>query len=159
SIEVAHGRVVGLTMVEGDRYQCGAVIVTTGTFLNGLIHIGPEKRPAGRYGEPPESDLASSIRSFGFAMGRFKTETPPRLHRRTIDFDACVRGESFAEESGDASPTPFSFLTTEPLCNRVRCWLVHTNERVHELVRTHIDQSPLFNGQIEGIGPRYCPSL
>src|SRR5262245_46666764 len=159
SIDVVHGRVVGVTMVEGDSHQCEALIVTTGTFLNGLIHIGPEKRPAGRYGEPPASNLASSIRSFGFEMGRLKTGTPPRLDRRTIDFDGCVRSESFMEESGDASPTPFSFLTTEPLRNHVRCWLLHTNERVHELVRSHIAQSPLHNGQIEGIGPRYCPSL
>ena len=159
SIDVLHGRVAGVTMVDGDRHRCEALIVTTGTFLNGLIHIGPEKRPAGRYGEPPASDLATSIRSFGFEMGRLKTGTPPRLDRRTIDFEGCVRTESFAEESGDASPTPFSFLTSEPLHNRVCCWLLHTNERVHELVRRHIEQSPLYNGQIRGVGPRYCPSL
>jgi tRNA uridine 5-carboxymethylaminomethyl modification enzyme len=159
SIDVDQGRVVGLSLVEGDRHRCEAVIVTTGTFLNGLIHIGHEKKPAGRYGEPPASDLSSSIRSFGFEMGRLKTGTPPRLDRRTIDFDGCVRAESFAEELGDASPTPFSFLTAKPLRNHVRCWLLYTNERVHELVRTQIEKSPLYNGQIEGIGPRYCPSL
>jgi tRNA uridine 5-carboxymethylaminomethyl modification enzyme len=97
--------------------------------------------------------------SFGFAGGRLKTGTPPRLHRGSIDFARAVAAQVFVEESGDASPVPFSFATTTPLRNQIRCWLLHTNDRVRDLVKRHIGQSPLFNGQIQGIGPRYCPSL
>jgi tRNA uridine 5-carboxymethylaminomethyl modification enzyme len=155
----AHGRVVGVAMEDGDQFQCDALVVTTGTFLNGLIHVGCEQRAAGRHGEPPSRDLADSIRSFGFEMGRLKTGTPPRLDRKSIDFNARVRDGLFIEEPGDSVPVPFSFDTTAPLRNQVRCWLIHTNERIRELVRSNIERSPLFNGQIQGIGPRYCPSL
>jgi tRNA uridine 5-carboxymethylaminomethyl modification enzyme len=158
-IEVTNGRVSGLAMEEGDGYACGALVVTTGTFLNGLIHIGPEQRPAGRHGEPPSCELAASLKACGFEGGRLKTGTPPRLHRDSIDFDEAVRRGVFVEECGDARPVPFSFSTAAPLGNRIRCWLLHTTDRVHELVRRSIDRSPLFNGQIHGIGPRYCPSL
>jgi tRNA uridine 5-carboxymethylaminomethyl modification enzyme len=158
-ILVEHGRVVGLAMEGGDRYECSALVITTGTFLNGLIHVGPEQRAAGRHGEPPSRDLAESIKSCGFQGGRLKTGTPPRLHRRSIDFERCVQTGVFGEESGDALPVPFSFATRHPLRNQITCWLLHTNERVRELVRSHIDRSPLYNGQIHGIGPRYCPSL
>lgn len=158
-IEVANGRVTGLAMEDGDRYQCGALIITTGTFLNGLIHVGPEQRPAGRHGEPPSCELAVSIKSFGFEGGRLKTGTPPRLHRASIDFDAAVDRGLFVEERGDAQPVPFSFSTATPPRNQIRCWLLYTNDRVRDLVRSSIDRSPLYNGQIHGIGPRYCPSL
>jgi tRNA uridine 5-carboxymethylaminomethyl modification enzyme len=158
-ILTAYGRVVGLAMEDGDEFDCDALVVTTGTFLNGLIHIGCDQQAAGRHGEPPSRDLAESIRSFGFEMGRLKTGTPPRLDRKSIDFAARVRDGAFIEEPGDAVPVPFSFDTTEPLRNQVRCWLIHTNERIREIVRGNIDRSPLFNGQIRGIGPRYCPSL
>jgi tRNA uridine 5-carboxymethylaminomethyl modification enzyme len=159
AIAIENGRVTGLTMLDGDRHSCAALVVTTGTFLNGLIHIGPEQRPAGRHGEPPSSDLASSIRSLGFTVGRLKTGTPPRLDRRSIEFDRSVEDGTFIEEAGDAAPTPFSFLTNSTLQNRIRCWLIHTNPAVHDLVRRSIQQSPLYNGQIAGVGPRYCPSL
>jgi tRNA uridine 5-carboxymethylaminomethyl modification enzyme len=158
-IEVTNGRVTGLAMEEGDGYACDALVVTTGTFLNGLIHIGPEQRPAGRHGEPPSCELATSLKSCGFEGGRLKTGTPPRLHRDSIDFGEAVRRGVFVEERGDPRPVPFSFSTAAPLGNRIRCWLLHTTDRVHELVRRNIDRSPLFNGQIRGIGPRYCPSL
>jgi tRNA uridine 5-carboxymethylaminomethyl modification enzyme len=153
------GGVIGIAMEDGDAFECGALVVTTGTFLNGLIHVGPEQRPAGRHGEPPSEELSESIRSFGVDMGRLKTGTPPRLDRKSIDFEARVDEGMFAEERGDQVPVPFSFDTTRPLCNQVRCWLIHTNDRIRDLVRRHIGQSPLFNGQIKGIGPRYCPSL
>jgi tRNA uridine 5-carboxymethylaminomethyl modification enzyme len=153
------GRVVGLATEEGDVLACKSLVITTGTFLNGLIHVGAEQRPAGRHGEPPSRALAESIRSQGFDMGRLKTGTPPRLDRRSIDFDACVAARLFVEERGDDVPVPFSFETAKALSNRVRCWLLHTNDRVGDLVREHIDESPLYNGQIRGIGPRYCPSL
>ena len=153
------GRIAGLSMEDGETHTAPAIVVTTGTFLNGLIHIGAEQRPSGRHGEPPSRDLAESIRSFGFEMGRLKTGTPPRLDRNSIDFDGGVARGDFVKESGDAVPVPFSFMTTSSLHNRVSCWLLHTNERVRDLVRGAIHQSPLFNGQIQGIGPRYCPSL
>ena len=157
--KVQHGRVVGLVMDDGTHYGCRSLVVTTGTFLNGLIHIGPEQRPAGRHNEPPSHELAESLRAFGFDIGRLKTGTPPRLHRGSIDFEGAVRDGHFVEESGDSVPQAFSFSTTGRLRNQIKCWLLHTNERVHDLVRGHIDQSPLYNGQIHGIGPRYCPSL
>ena len=159
SLDVQHGRIVGVIMDEGERYACGALVVTTGTFLNGLIHVGPEQRPAGRHGEPPSRELADSLKSFGFEGGRLKTGTPPRLHRDTIDFDSAVQAGIFVEEGGDEIPMPFSFLTQTPPRNQICCWLLHTTDRVHDLVRRHIDRSPLYNGQIQGIGPRYCPSL
>jgi tRNA uridine 5-carboxymethylaminomethyl modification enzyme len=153
------GRITGLAMEDGDAHTASAIVVTTGTFLNGLIHVGPEQRPAGRHGEPPSRELAESIRSFGFEMGRLKTGTPPRLDRNSIDFDRGVARGDFVVEDGDQAPVPFSFTTTRPLRNRASCWLLHTNDRVRDLVRGAIHQSPLFNGQIQGIGPRYCPSL
>jgi len=153
------GRVVGLAMEDGSVFRCRTLIVTTGTFLNGLIYVGCERRPAGRHGEPPSTALAESIRARGFEMGRLKTGTPPRLHRDSIDFDAGVAAGHFVEERGDAIPVPMSFETTRPLTNRASCWLLYTNERVSDLVRGNITKSPLYNGQITGIGPRYCPSL
>jgi tRNA uridine 5-carboxymethylaminomethyl modification enzyme len=152
-ILVEDGRVSGLVMEDGDSHRCDALIVTTGTFLNGLVHVGRDQKPAGRAGEPPSRDLAESLKSFGFSWGRLKTGTPPRLHKRSIDFTR------FAEERGDDSPVPFSFLTGTIARPQIACHLVHTTERVHALVREHIADSPLFNGQISGIGPRYCPSL
>jgi tRNA uridine 5-carboxymethylaminomethyl modification enzyme len=152
-------RVVGLAMEEGDEYACAALVITTGTFLNGLIHIGPEQRPAGRAGEPPSRELAASLKSFGFEYGRLKTGTPPRLDRASIDFETQVEKGRFAVAHGDAPPVPLSFMTDGINRPQTACHLLHTNERVRDLVRTNIDKSPLFNGQIRGIGPRYCPSL
>jgi tRNA uridine 5-carboxymethylaminomethyl modification enzyme len=158
-ILLSGNRVVGLAMEDGDVVRCGALVVTTGTFLNGLVHVGDEQRPAGRHGEPPSRELAESIRAQGFTMGRLKTGTPPRLHRSSIDFEGSVSAGHFVEEPGDDRPVPFSFQTTNGLHNRARCWLLYTNDRVNDLVRASIDKSPLYNGQIQGIGPRYCPSL
>jgi tRNA uridine 5-carboxymethylaminomethyl modification enzyme len=152
-IIVEHGRVSGLALEDGDVYACGALIVTTGTFLNGLVHVGTEQRASGRAGEPPSRDLAESLKSFGFSWGRLKTGTPPRLHRRSIDFSR------FQEERGDEPPVPFSFRTPAITRDQISCYLLHTTDRVHGLVREHIHESPLYNGQIAGIGPRYCPSL
>jgi len=158
-ILVDAGRVVGLAMEEGDAYGCRALVVTTGTFLNGLIHIGPEQHPAGRAGEPPSRELAESLRAIGFTRGRLKTGTPPRLDRESIDFERCVADGRFRVERGDAPPVPFSFLSAPIEREQIACHLLHTNDRVREIVRANIDRSPLFNGQIRGIGPRYCPSL
>jgi tRNA uridine 5-carboxymethylaminomethyl modification enzyme len=153
------GRIVGLELEDGDRLSCAALVITTGTFLNGLIHVGRDQRPAGRHGEPPSRALAESIRHLGFEMGRLKTGTPPRLHRRSIDFAGAVERGIFREERGDESPVAFSFQSQAPVVNRASCWLLHTTDRVHQLVRDHVGESPLYNGQIQGIGPRYCPSL
>jgi tRNA uridine 5-carboxymethylaminomethyl modification enzyme len=152
-ILVEKGKVAGLVMEDGDTYRCDALVVTTGTFLNGLVHVGRDQKPAGRAGEPPSRELAESLKAFGFSWGRLKTGTPPRLHRRSIDFSR------FPEERGDDPPVAFSFLSGAIARPQIACHLVHTTERVHALVREHIAESPLFNGQISGIGPRYCPSL
>ena len=137
----------------GERLQARAVVVTTGTFLNGLVHVGDKRTPAGRAGEPPSHHLAQSLKAFGLPWGRLKTGTPPRLDRRSIDFSR------FEEAPGDAAPVPFSCMTTGIERPQIVCHELHTTARVHDIVRATIDRSPLYNGQIEGIGPRYCPSL
>jgi len=156
---VEHGRLVGLAMEDGDPYGCGALVITTGTFLNGLIHIGPEQHAAGRADEPPSCALAESIKSCDFEWGRLKTGTPPRLDRGSIDFERQVAEGRFMREPGDTPPVPFSFLSAPIDRPQIDCYLLHTGDRVRDLVRANIDRSPLFNGQIRGIGPRYCPSL
>src|SRR5438093_5833217 len=133
--------------------------MTAVTFLNGLIHMGPDRHAAGRAGEPPWRELAESLKSLGFEWGRLKTGTPPRLDRESIEFDRHANDGTFAVERGDMPPVPFSFLSGAIDRPQIDCYLLHTNDRVRDLVRANIDRSPLFNGQIRGIGPRYCPSL
>ena len=147
------GRVTGLGFEDGGEVTCGALVVTTGTFLNGLVHIGDEQRPAGRANEPPTHELADSLRGFGFEMGRLKTGTPPRLDRRTIDFSR------FPVEPGDDPIVPFSFMSGRLERDQIVCHLLHTNDAAHAIIRANIARSPLYNGQISGIGPRYCPSV
>ena len=156
---VEHGRIAGLAFEDGDVFGCRALVVTTGTFLNGLVHIGPEQHPSGRASEPPSRELAESLKSFGFEWGRLKTGTPPRLDRASIDFDRHVAAGRFTVERGDTPVVPFSFLSGAIERPQIDCYLLHTNDTVRDLVRANIDRSPLFNGQIRGIGPRYCPSL
>jgi tRNA uridine 5-carboxymethylaminomethyl modification enzyme len=146
-------RVVGLELADGRSLRCSTLVVTTGTFLNGLVHIGPEQRHAGRAGEPPARELAESLKGFGFSWGRLKTGTPPRLHKDSIDYSGL------GVQTGDDPPVPFSFLTRQISQPQITCHLLHTTNRVHALVKANIHSSPLFNGQISGIGPRYCPSL
>jgi len=150
---VEGGQVSGLEFEDGGHLTCRALVVTTGTFLNGLVHVGDDQRPAGRAGEPPTHHLAESLRGFGFEMGRLKTGTPPRLDRRSIDFSR------FEEDHGDVPAVPFSFSTERIDRPQMSCHIVHTTEAVHGLVRRSIDRSPLYNGRITGVGPRYCPSL
>ena len=152
-ILLEHGRIAGLELEEGETLRCKTLVVTTGTFLNGLIHVGPEQRSAGRAGEPASHVLAESLKSLGLKWGRLKTGTPPRLHRDSIDFSR------FAAEPGDEPPVPFSFMTERIDREQICCHILYTNDRVRDLVRSNIGQSPLYNGQISGIGPRYCPSL
>ena len=151
--------VEGLELEDGRRFECRALVITTGTFLNGLVHVGQDQRPAGRADEPPSTDLAESIKAFGFRWGRLKTGTPPRLSRASVDFEDAVRRGVFHVEHGDADPSPFSFTATKTPTNSAVCYLLHTNEQVHARVRSKIGESPLYNGQIKGVGPRYCPSL
>jgi len=159
AIQVSGGLVIGLSTEQGDAYACRSLVVTTGTFLNGLVHVGREQRPAGRADEPPSRELAESLKAFGFECGRLKTGTPPRLDRASIDFDGQVAAGRFTVEHGDIPPVPFSFTSAPIERPQIACYLLHTNDRVRDLVRANIDRSPLFNGQIRGIGPRYCPSL
>jgi tRNA uridine 5-carboxymethylaminomethyl modification enzyme len=158
-ILTSSGRICGLQLEDGRSFRCRSLVITTGTFLNGLVHVGRKQRPAGRAGEPPSRDLAESIKELGFRWGRLKTGTPPRLARKSIDFGGGMKRGVFHVEHGDESPVPFSFMATDAPRNTADCYLLHTTDRVHELVREKIDQSPLYNGQICGIGPRYCPSL
>jgi len=153
------GRVTGLRLEDGRALSCGALVLTTGTFLNGLIHIGPETRPAGRLGEPGAYQLSASLATLGFRLGRLKTGTPPRLSARSIDFEAAVAAGDFKVEDGDDPIVPFSFLSGRVERNQIACYQLFTNERVHSLVRQNVARSPLYNGQIQGIGPRYCPSI
>jgi len=146
-------RVTGVELLDGRRVSAKAVILTTGTFLNGLIHIGEKRFTAGRNGEPASIALANCIRQIGFDWGRLKTGTPPRLDRRTIDFSV------FEQQLGDREPTPFSFRTVRPLENKVCCHITYTDKRIHEVIRSNMHRSPLYSGQIQGIGPRYCPSI
>jgi tRNA uridine 5-carboxymethylaminomethyl modification enzyme len=146
-------RAAGIELLDGRRVAAECVVLTTGTFLNGLIHIGEKRFTAGRNGEPASIALGNSIRGLGFDWGRLKTGTPPRLDRRTIDFS------QFEPQPGDPDPTPFSLRTTSPLENKVCCYITHTDEKIHGIIRSNMSRSPLYSGQIKGIGPRYCPSI
>ena len=159
SIAFDGGTAIGVDLLDGRRLRAHSVVITTGTFLNGLIHVGDHSEPAGRVNEPPSIHLGEQLRGLGLRWGRLKTGTPPRLSAASIDFDRGVADGAFHVEHGDASPTPLSFLTRQPLTNTVKCWRLYTTDAVHDAVRRHIHRSPLYNGTIQGIGPRYCPSL
>ena len=146
-------RVRSLALRDGRTLETGAVVVTTGTFLNGLAHIGESRSDCGRSGEAPANLLGHHLRSLGLAWTRLKTGTPPRLDGRTIDFSV------FDEQAGDPEPTPFSFLTTCIDRPQIHCHIAYTTEETHRVLRDSISRSPLYSGQIEGIGPRYCPSI
>jgi tRNA uridine 5-carboxymethylaminomethyl modification enzyme len=145
--------VTAVELSDGSVVNGQSVVLTTGTFLNGLIHVGKKTFQAGRAGEPAALRLAECIRSIGFRMGRLKTGTPPRLDGRTIDYS------KFEPQPGDARPVPFSFKTTAINRRQIECFIGYTNDAVHEVIRRSLDQSPLYSGDIVGIGPRYCPSI
>lgn len=153
SIIVEDGRVAGVVDQLGQVAEACAVVLATGTFLHGLIHIGNAHIPAGRAGEFPSNRLADQLRELGFVLGRMKTGTPARIHRRSIDFT------KFKEQPGDPRPRPFSFFTSTLPLDQVSCFIGRTSERTHRLVRRHIHLSPLYNGTITGVSARYCPSL
>ncbi len=146
-------RVLGLKLRDGRRLMAGATIITTGTFLNGLIHCGEERYPAGRSGEPASVLLGESLRALGLRTCRLKTGTPPRLDGRTIHW------EVFEEQPGDADPTPFSFRTKKIVQPQVSCHIAFTTPETLRLIRENVHRSAMYSGQIEGIGPRYCPSI
>ena len=148
-----NGRVLGLKLRDGRNLLAGATIITTGTFLNGLIHCGEERYPAGRSGEPASVLLGEALRALGLRTCRLKTGTPPRLDGRTIRWDA------FEEQPGDADPTPFSFRTTTLPQRQVSCHIAFTTPETLRLIRDNVHRSAMYSGRIEGIGPRYCPSI
>ena len=147
------GAVTGIVTGAGERINAKAVVLTSGTFLKGLIHIGLSHFPAGRAGEASAEHLSDCMRDLGFEVGRLKTGTPPRLDKNTIDFSVMN------PQPGDDPPPPFSYRTTRIETRQVVCHLTYTNQRTHDIIRENLDRSPLYSGVIESVGPRYCPSI
>ena len=150
---VEGAQVRGVALADGTRLFAGAVVLTSGTFLRGVIHIGSESRPGGRIGEAPSLRLAERIAGFGLPLGRLKTGTPPRLDGRTIDWSVLDRQE------GDAEPSLFSFLSASTVAPQVACGITFTNPQTHDIIRRNLARSAMYGGYIEGVGPRYCPSI
>ena len=152
-IRAADGSVEGVITADGQSWRAGAVIITTGTFLRGLIHRGDDQTPAGRVGEKPSVGLAAALEGLGLAMGRLKTGTPPRLDGRTIDW------AGLEVQPGDDPPTPFSFLTDRIRVPQVPCHITGTTDASHDIIRANLHRAPMYSGRIESAGPRYCPSI
>lgn len=150
---IENGSIRGVELQDSRRLRAGAVVMATGTFLNGLVHTGRRTYTAGRAGEPASIELAESLKRLGFPVGRLKTGTPPRLDGRTIDWD------EFVPQPADERPVPFSFSTERLEQPQVTCFIGYTNEQVHHSIRSNLHESPLYSGQIKGVGPRYCPSI
>ncbi|MGY4381144.1 glucose-inhibited division protein A [Bradyrhizobium sp. i1.3.6] len=150
---VAEGRVTGLRLADGRELRAGAVVVTTGTFLRGLIHLGEKNWPAGRVGEAPAMGLSASFERAGFTLGRLKTGTPPRLDGTTIDWSAVEM------QPGDEPPEPFSVMTERITTPQIQCGITRTTSATHEVIRANVHRSPMYSGQIKSSGPRYCPSI
>jgi tRNA uridine 5-carboxymethylaminomethyl modification enzyme len=153
NILLENARVEGIKTAKGEEIRCGALVLTTGTFLRGVIHIGTKTFPAGRMGESPAIRLGERLQELGLGLGRLKTGTPPRLDGGTIDWDMLER------QSGDAEPEPFSFLTGAILTPQVDCFITHTTPEGHAIIEKNLAQSPVYSGAIAGPGPRYCPSI
>ena len=143
----------GFETKSGKKILCGKLILTTGTFLNGLIHIGDERTPAGRFDEKPSTGLSEQLEKYDFKIGRLKTGTPPRLDARTIKYD------NLEEQFADEDPYFFSFLTKKNLNKQVSCRMTYTNEKVHKIIQKNLKRSAMYSGSIQGVGPRYCPSI
>jgi tRNA uridine 5-carboxymethylaminomethyl modification enzyme len=152
-ILLKNGRVEGITTASGEEIPCGALVLTTGTFLRGMIHIGAKTFPAGRMGENPAIRLGERLQELGLGLGRLKTGTPPRLDGRTIDWAILER------QSGDDEPEPFSFLTEAIRTPQVDCFITHTTPEGHAIIADNLGESPVYSGAISGLGPRYCPSI
>ncbi|MDC0397899.1 tRNA uridine-5-carboxymethylaminomethyl(34) synthesis enzyme MnmG [Candidatus Pelagibacter sp.] len=145
--------ITGFITKEGKKVLCSKLILTTGTFLNGLIHIGDERTPAGRYDEKPSTGLSEQLEKYNFKIGRLKTGTPPRLDSRTINY------ENLEEQFADDDPYFFSFLTKKNINKQVSCRMTYTNDRVHKIIEKNLSKSAMYSGSIQGVGPRYCPSI
>ena len=145
--------IIGLITQSGKEIKSSKIILTTGTFLNGLIHIGEEKTPAGRYNEKPSTGLSEQLKKYNFKIGRLKTGTPPRLDARTINF------HNLEEQHADENPSFFSFLTQKSFNKQISCRMTYTNEEVHKIISKNIKRSAMYSGSIQGVGPRYCPSI
>ena len=145
--------IIGFSTQSGKEIKASKIILTTGTFLNGLIHIGEERTPAGRYNEKPSTGLSEQLKKYNFQIGRLKTGTPPRLDARTINF------EKLEEQFADRDPSFFSFLTNKTLNKQISCSITYTNENVHKIISKNIKRSAMYSGSIQGVGPRYCPSI
>jgi tRNA uridine 5-carboxymethylaminomethyl modification enzyme len=143
----------GFITKEGKKVLCSKLILTTGTFLNGLIHIGDERTPAGRYDEKPSTGLSEQLEKYNFKIGRLKTGTPPRLDSRTINY------ENLEEQFADDDPYFFSFLTKKNINKQVSCHMTYTNDKVHKIIEKNLSKSAMYSGNIQGVGPRYCPSI
>ena len=152
-LRVEGGRVTGVSLADGVQLDCRAAILTSGTFLNGVIHIGDQKRAGGRIGDKPSVALAERLKSLDLPLGRLKTGTPPRLDGKTIDWSRLET------QPGDDDPVMFSFLNRKPSVRQIACGITHTNEKTHEIIRTNLDRSAMYGGHISGVGPRYCPSI
>ncbi|MBV8851235.1 MAG: tRNA uridine-5-carboxymethylaminomethyl(34) synthesis enzyme MnmG [Methylobacteriaceae bacterium] len=152
-LKLSGDRVAAVILANGDRLACHAVVLTTGTFLNGIIHIGAERIPAGRVGEPPSVGLAATLARANLRLGRLKTGTPPRLDGSTINWSVLH------PQPGDAEPEPFSALTARITQGQVDCHITRTTPETHEVIRRNLDAAPIFSGAIQGRGPRYCPSI
>lgn len=146
-------RVVGVRVAGDAVYRAGAVVLCAGTFMRGLLHVGNETAPGGRMGEAANGGISQALERLGLRVERFKTGTPARLNGRTIDY------EQMEHQPGDDVPEPFSFLNERIDCQQMPCWITYTSESTHELIRQNLDRSPMFSGQIQSIGPRYCPSI
>ena len=147
------GAVTGVVLSSGEKVACSALVLTTGTFLRGVIHLGESKTPAGRIGDAPSIGLALTLEKFGFALSRLKTGTPPRLDGKTIAWGLLL------EQKGDCPPEPMSYLTDEIQNEQRSCFITNTNETTHAIIIKNLNKSPIYSGQIEGVGPRYCPSI
>ena len=145
--------ITGFITKEGKKVLCSKLILTTGTFLNGLIHIGDERTPAGRYDEKPSTGLSEQLEKYNFKIGRLKTGTPPRLDSRTINY------ENLEEQFADDDPYFFSFLTKKNINKQVSCRMTYTNDKVHKIIEKNLSKSAMYSGSIQGVGPRYCPSI
>ena len=143
----------GFLTLKGNKIRCSKIILTTGTFLNGLIHIGDERTPAGRYNEKPSTGLSEQLEKYKFKIGRLKTGTPPRLDARTINF------KNLEKQAADENPYFFSFLTKSTSNKQVSCSMTYTNEKVHKIIEKNLSKSAMYSGSIQGVGPRYCPSI
>ena len=150
---IANGQVAGVITADGRAFTSSSVVLTTGTFLRGLIHLGERKIPAGRVGEAPSMGLSKTLEGVGVALGRLKTGTPPRLDGRTIDWAALEM------QPGDDPPVPFSFLTDKITNPQIQCGITRTMPATHDIIKANLHRAPLYSGQIEGTGPRYCPSI